>query len=440
MNDDDIRSMLRVKADEATISSDAWDRIDARLDEVEARPAPHRLVAAAGVLVAAAVVAVVVGISARHQPPTSVTSDKVVATPPLDSRRLGLGCLPGTVETVATTFLDRRGIPAVAKPATFTDPEHAVVRFTDVDTAIHLHRNKQLSLWCIDAATSGTVSIVDGTYDRGRFRGTAVVTTGGRLFINYAHGKVGGDRRTDGPWFNGAITVTPRQRVPMSANFRADPYLTVDAVVRDQVGIVLGFAQIWASDYHVTSLTERSGVLTSAWPVADATELNNINDAQAEGIRREFQNAVNTARTALEDLCPGCHSLVDVGEVRQRGSEGTVPYELDGNPAGVVKVRRLGDRGIWYVTEITSSRATFAVKRSKGAVSVTIAASEDFLEWKTTLRPIGAQLVDEGWASPRRTAVATVKGDVETARWARIVLLQGDEGQRIVAMAIVPIP
>jgi hypothetical protein len=432
MTDDDIRDMLRVRAQEATVSDEAWGRISARLGEVEqhkvVRHLPRRL-AVAGV--AAAAIAGTVVIANLPGPTTQVAqTTTTVVGPPL---------APADVSAVRQAADDwvhvrvgnevDRGTPEIAT----RDGDTVTVRFAGgkVNTEVAVRRSGEGS-WEAVSATSDLVLVEDPTYDGSEVVATAVPAAEGELTTTYVV--------NTRDLAHGTVHVTHEAQplgLPVSGA----------TAVAIRVVLVTGDGTTALSEVPATILRDPAtvtGDVESVWPATDEEGLASLQRQADRGRRSDLLDPVAVAggylteRFPQQDPSPTTFAL---GSFRQGDpSSGEVPYKLDvkadvdvdAAPDGLILVRRDGEHGIWHVHAVTSESFTLKATRGRGRIDLAFDGLDaDSVDIRTRTTGGGSQAS----SMPVHAGGGGAYGILGAAgtRWVEVAATRGG---RVVAIAV----
>jgi hypothetical protein len=342
MTDDDIRSMLHTKAQEATVSDDAWDKIASRLGRAETpvRHLPRRL---ALVGVAAAAVAGTLVVANLPGPSTKVANTTTT--------RMATSDVSG-LDSAVTDWLATR-LPAGVRPGqsrTTLSGDTAQVTFSggDLATTLFLQRLSGRQGWGVVSAASDLVLIDNPTYDGRELVASATAEMDGRMTITYLPA---GQAPVDG----GTRQVTHTEANPLGYQISGADAVTVRVVLVTSEGVTaISEAPAQTRRDPATAV----GSMVAVWPATDSAGLAVLQQDADAGRRPDLLDPQAVAGGFLSELLPrnetptsfaiGAFQLGD-------NTSGEVPYSLDGKPAGTVLLRRTGgDRSIWYVTGATS--------------------------------------------------------------------------------------
>lgn len=350
ITDDDIRTMLRTKAEEATVSADAWDRIAARLGEADtAAPVRHltRRLAAAG-LVAAAVAGTVL---VANLPQTSQVAHTTTTTTHEVS----------AIEPVVTAWLHERfpadvdaGIPDVE-----VHGDDARVTFRRADLATELFLRMQDTEWRVVSAASDLVLVDNPTYDGHELVASVTPESDGQLTTTY----VVDGRVVDG----GTRPVTRTEAQPLGYPVEGARSVSVRVVLRTDDGTVAVAEQPAQVRRDPATV---AGSYVAVGPATDSVGLATLQRDADAGRRPDLFDARAVAGGFLSELLPRGETPTSfaVGDF-QRGdpTSGEVPYTLDGKAAGTIFLRRTGDdKTIWFVSRATSDVLEVVQTRREG--------------------------------------------------------------------------
>jgi hypothetical protein len=368
MTDDDIRDMLRTRAQEATVSDDAWTKISARLGEPEPRTVvrqlPRRL-AVAGV--AAAAIAGTVVIANLPGTSTHVASTTTTTVTPASAGTTG-------IEPAVTAWLASRvqaggdwGTPNVS----VHDDGTATVTFTGGRLATELLLRRQDGSWSVVSASSDLLLLDDPTYDGHELVASAVAEVDGTLDVTYVvDGQIvdGGSRR-----------VTRTEQNGIGHPIEGAHGVTVRLVLKTNEGIAAVVEQPAQVRRDPAAVT---GSHVAVWPSVDAEGLASLQQDADGGRRPDLLDPQAVAGGFLGELLPRGETSTTfaVGAFRQGDAEsGEVPYTLAGGADGTVLVRRGGGAGsIWYVVGATSaSLDVLQVRHEAGTVVADVQSSMD---------------------------------------------------------------
>jgi hypothetical protein len=359
ITDDDIRTMLRTKAAEATVSDDAWTRIADRLGEPEpkANHLPRRL---AAVGVAAAVAAGVVVLANRpgddRTPMAQSTSTTSQPTATTVSQRD-----PNFVRSVVEDWLHDRVPGVVPGDLRQTDnPDGSVtVRFAggELATELHLHPTNGGQGLEVASATSDLLHLDDPTYDDADgLVATAVAEMDGMLTMTYVmdgHEQPGGHYR---------VAHTEEQHLGYPVN--GATAFVVRLVLRTDEGVT---AVVEQPARRLTDPAKAVGSYVAVWPATDAVGLSTYQSQVNEGRRDDLLDPVAVAGGWLSELLPRDETPTsfELGKFQQGdASSGEVPYTLSDGSRGTVLVRTMGGpKAMWFVSGATSDALDIAKVR-----------------------------------------------------------------------------
>ncbi|MCU1379430.1 MAG: hypothetical protein JWN29_2413 [Acidimicrobiales bacterium] len=341
MTDDDIRSMLHTKAQEATVSDDAWDKIAARLGRADApvRDLPRRL-ALVGVAAAAVAGTVVVA----NLPTSNVAHTTTTTSAPTSDV---LGIEPAVSAWLAARIPDsvHVGMPHV----TVNGRDTATVRFTggQLATELFLQPLSGRKGWGVVSAASDFVLIDNPTYDGHELVASAVAEMDGQMTTTYiVDGKEvpGGTRR-----------ATHTEQRALGSPIEGAQAVTVRVVLVTTEGVT-AIAEMPAQMRRDPATAV--GSMVAVWPATDSAGLAVFQQDADAGRRADLLDPQAVAGGFLSSLLPRNETPTSfsIGEF-QRGdsTSGEVPYTLSDGSSGTVLVRTTGEAGrIWYVTGATS--------------------------------------------------------------------------------------
>jgi hypothetical protein len=355
MTDDDIRDLLRAKADEATVSDDAWGKIAARLAEPAPKVThlPRRLAAAAVVAAAVAGVVVVAQNRPDHDGTPVAQSTSTTATVQQTD--------PNFVRSVVEDWVHER-VPGVVMgriDQTVHEDGSVTVRFTGGELASELFLRPTNGGQGLEvaSATSDLLHLDDPTYDDADgLVAEATAELDGALTTTYV---VDGQAR---PSAHQQVTHTE----PIHLGY------PVSGATSFVVRLVL------VTDEGVTALVEQparalpdpgvaTGSYVSVWPATDSVGLSNLQAQVDEGRRDDLLDPQAVAGGFLSELLPRNETPTsfELGEFQQGdASSGEVPYTLSDGSHGVVLVRTMGGpKGMWFVSGATSDALEVAKVR-----------------------------------------------------------------------------
>lgn len=444
IDDDDVRSMLARKADEATVSHDAWQKIAARIAE----PAPSRAgrrVAVAGVAVAAAAATVFVanipGSPTSSVAERSTTTTSAAALPTLIEEPHLFAAPAGlewTMEETANAYLRRITQLDAGEGDVQLDPggESGRVLHLDGPVVAEVFLRQLQGRWVVDSAASDLVPIHDPVFEGGLLSAEIGIEAAGELNVLTAGPVEDGRESLEG------FPVAFRDQVPVRAALPDARYARVQAVLRTADGAT-AVSATWVTDHTEVDPAVPTGSIVSVWPAVDEAGLAQLQADADEGLRPDLLDPLGVAGGYLAELLPRDRSAqhYELGAFRQ-GDEtsGEVPYSIDGEePAGAVLLRRDGPGGVWHVSGVTSrylellgtSRFGDGL-RAEVQVPLGLGSRLDAL----ARTPGGG--VSTGTAELFEHETATTVGlpAIDETRWIQLVLREGD---RILAIAVAPV-
>lgn len=349
--EDEVRTMLRRHADEVTPSADAWERIEARIDDQPALR--HWPIAAAIAVSAALVVAVLAWPEDREtRVVTPATTSTTVATNRAQNTRTVLIFLTdteaecGVVRPVERQVPDTKAVAIAALQELFsghvTEQERgAGLHGFGPETAGLLRR-----LWVEDG-----IAYVDLNASHREAIAQAGTSCGGVVF--------------------GAMIGSTLRQFPTVKDVRyafdGDPRAFVE------------FQQGYCPDDPIPPGDPcdprpwgvRGGGIVAVWPAADAAGMAVLQEAADRGDRPDLLDPVGVASGYLGELAPRDESPVSftLGEFAEGdANSGEVPYTVPGGKEshGVALLRRAGPEAIWTVVGLTSDAIEILAAGSDG--------------------------------------------------------------------------
>lgn len=339
--EDDVRTMLRRRADEAHVSDDAWERIAARLEE-----RPPRQLGRAVAAVAAAAAAFVAGVLVWPEPARQVVVPPAASTTvPVDlPPHLWAGEPGQNPAEVGMSYLrDRLGPGSRAVTGRPTGPDTEVGRFVSGSALTELFFRQVRDRWLLVAVTSDLVPIHGPRLVDGVVEGTVVAEAAGRLTLN---GRV--------------HQVRPRDRIEVRTAADGDRGRLL-AVLELEDGAV-ALSELWIDERDDPATPD--GGLVAVWPATDAEGIEALQAQADSGERPDLLDPRAVAGAFLTEVLAGSADF-GVQDLRQGdASSGEVPYALADGADGTVLVRRSGGEGsIWYVVGATSASLEIAELR-----------------------------------------------------------------------------
>lgn len=339
MTDDDIRAMLRSKAAEVRVSDDAWDKISARLQEAPTRPVARRLALAGAA--AAAVAAMVFVANLPGSPTSQVATPTTSEAAPRPDRGAVIEAVNEWLTTILADHIDYEPVSAGAH----VNDDTATVRITDAGIETEVVLRDEGEGWMVVSASSDMIPLFDVTFDGTALTGRATPEADGQLTVSYlVDGAPAGEHEMRRVQAREDVVLGYRSEVAGgSASVRA--ILVTDGVTY--------LSEVTAE--RPADPATATGSYVAIWPATDSAGLAELQRQADAGERPDLLEPETVAAAFLREVL-GTDQHIGVEQFQQGDTtSGEVPYQLYGEEAGTVLLRRTGGEGsVWYVTGAVS--------------------------------------------------------------------------------------